>query len=133
MIRLIVGPKGYGKTKQLIDMMNDSVRKAKGNLVCIEKGMETTYHINANIRIIDIDDYDIDNYTKFYGFFAGVLAGNYDIEQVYIDGLLRIGKRDIEALGNLLDRMEKISSDKEIIVTVSATLEELTDNVKKYL
>lgn len=133
MIKLIIGAKGSGKTKQLIDAMNDSVRTAKGNIVCIEKAMQDTYHINANVRIIDIDEYGIDDYSKFYGFFAGVLAGNYDIEQVYIDGLLRIGERNVAALGDLLEEMDKISADKQIIVTVSAAVEELTENIKKYL
>ena len=133
MIKLIVGAKGSGKTKRLIDMINDNVKLVKGNIVCIEKAMQTTYHINANVRIIDIDEYGIDDYTKFYGFFAGVLAGNYDIEQVYIDGLLRIGERNIPALGDLLEEMDKISADKQVIVTVSATEEELTDSIKKYL
>ena len=94
MIKLIVGKKGTGKTKQLIDMMNDSVAKVNGNIVCIEEGMESTFNVNSNIRLIDIDEYKIDSYDRFYGCFAGVLAGNYDIEQVYIDGLMRIGAKD---------------------------------------
>ena len=69
----------------------------------------------------------------FYGFFAGVLAGNYDIEQVYVDGLLKIGEKNVQALGDLLDKIAVISEDKLIVVTVSAPEEELTDNVKKYL
>lgn len=133
MIKLLVGKKGTGKTKHLIDMLNDNVTKVNGNIVCIEKGMESTYHINSAVRIIDIDEYKIDSYEKFYGFFAGVLAGNYDIEQVYVDGLLRMGEKDLFAMGELLGKMDTISADKTIVVTVSADETELTDNVKKYL
>lgn len=133
MIKLLVGKKGTGKTKRLIDMLNDNVSKVNGNIVCIEKGMQATYHINSSIRIIDTDDYKIDSYEKFYGFFAGVLAGNYDIEQVYVDGLMRMGERDLYAMGELLAKMDSISQDKTVVVTVSASEDELTENVKIYL
>ena len=133
MIKLITGPKGSGKTKQLIDMINENLSVVKGNIVCIEKAMQETHNINAAVRLIDVDEYKIADYNMFYGFFAGVLAGNYDIEQVYIDGLLKIGEKNVQALGDLLDKIAAISEDKLIVVTVSATEEELTDNVKKYL
>ncbi|MBR5521020.1 MAG: hypothetical protein IKU54_03395 [Oscillospiraceae bacterium] len=133
MIKLITGPKGSGKTKQLIDMINENLASVKGNIVCIEKAMQATHNINAAVRLIDVDEYKIADFNTFYGFFAGVLAGNYDIEQVYVDGLLKVGGKDLEALGNLLDKIDAISADKLVVVTVSAAEEELTDNVKKYL
>jgi len=133
MIKLITGPKGSGKTKEMIDMINENLSKVKGNIVCIEKAMQATHNVNAAVRLIDVDEYKIADYGTFYGFFAGVLAGNYDIEQVYVDGLLKIGKNDIEGLGALLEKMDAIAADKLVVVTVSAPVEELTDNVKKYL
>ena len=133
MIKLITGPKGSGKTKQLIDMINENLNVVKGNIVCIEKAMQETHNINAAVRLIDVDEYKIADYGTFYGFFAGVLAGNYDIEQVYVDGLLKIGEKNVQALGDLLDKIAVIAEDKLVVVTVSAAEEELTDNVKKYL
>ena len=133
MIKLITGPKGSGKTKQLIDMINENLTVVKGNIVCIEKAMQATHNINAAVRLIDVDEYKIADYDMFYGFFAGVLAGNYDIEQVYVDGLLKIGEKNVQALGDLLDKIAVIAEDKLVVVTVSAAEEELTDNVKKYL
>ena len=133
MIKLITGPKGSGKTKQLIDMINENLSVVKGNIVCIEKAMQATHNINAAVRLIDVDEYKIADYDMFYGFFAGVLAGNYDIEQVYVDGLLKIGEKNVQALGDLLDKIAVIAEDKLVVVTVSAAEEELTDNVKKYL
>ena len=133
MIKLIVGNKGTGKTKVMVDMINENLPKVKGNIVCIEKAMQETHNINAAVRLIDVDEYKIADYNMFYGFFAGVLAGNYDIEQVYIDGLLKIGEKNVQALGDLLDKIAAISEDKLIVVTVSAPVEELTENVKKYL
>ena len=133
MIKLIVGKKGTGKTKQLIDMMNDSVAKVNGNIVCIEEGMESTFNVNSNIRLIDIDEYKIDSDDRFYGFFAGVLAGNYDIEQVYIDGLMRIGAKDLDEIGKLLELIDGVSGDKKVVVTISADEESLPASIKKYL
>ena len=133
MIKLITGPKGSGKTKQLIDMINENLNVVKGNIVCIEKGMQETHNINAAVRLIDVDEYKVANLDTFYGFFAGVLAGNYDIEQVYVDGLLKVIGKDLEALGQLLEKVDAIAEDKMVVVTVSAPVEELPETVKKYL
>ncbi len=133
MIKLIVGAKGSGKTKQMIDMINENLAKVNGNIVCIAKSMESTYNINASVRLIDVDEYKIDTYEKFYGFFAGVLAGNYDIEQVYVDGLMKVGEKDLDKLGDLMEKMDSISEDKLVVVTVSADEEALPESVKKYL
>ena len=133
MIKLITGPKGSGKTKQLIDMINENLSVVKGNIVCIEKGMQETHNINAAVRLIDVDEYKIANLDAFYGFFAGVLAGNYDIEQVYVDGLLKVIGKDLEALGVLLEKIDAIAEDKMVAITVSAPVEELPESVKKYL
>lgn len=133
MIKLIVGAKGSGKTKQLVDMINSNVEKVKGNIVCIEKSMQLTYNISNSVRLIDVDEYKIDSYEKLYGFFAGVLAGNYDIEQVYMDGILKVGGKDMEGLGKLLDKIDAITKETLVVVTISASEEELTEGVKKYL
>lgn len=133
MIKLITGPKGSGKTKQLIDMINENLNVVKGNIVCIEKGMQETHNINAAVRLIDVDEYKISNLDAFYGFFAGVLAGNYDIEQIYVDGLLKVIGKDLEALGVLLEKIDAIAADKMVAITVSAPVEELPESVKKYL
>ena len=87
MIKLIVGQKGSGKTKTLIDMINAAAKEAKGNVVCVEKGLKMTYDISHSVRLIDIEHYDIKGFDAFYGFLAGVCAGNYDITDVFVDGL----------------------------------------------
>ena len=134
MIQLIVGHKGSGKTKTMIGMINEAINNAKGNIVCIEKKMKLTYDIKHSVRLIDVDEYAIAGYEMFYGFVAGVLAGNYDIEEVYIDGALKIGEGDIDGLSVLLERFKNLSNGSvKFIVTVSADMEELPDGIKKYL
>lgn len=133
MIKLIVGHKGSGKTKQMVDMINENLSKVKGNIICIEKSMQLTYNIDASVRLIDVDEYKIDNYEKFYGFFAGLLAGNYDIEQVYIDGILKIGGNDMETLAQLIEKLAAVAGDTLIVLTISADAEQLPPQMKKYL
>ncbi|MEG0912482.1 MAG: hypothetical protein RSA97_07235 [Oscillospiraceae bacterium] len=134
MIKLIVGNKGSGKTKMMIDMINESAQTVTGNIVCIEKGMKSTYNIKSSVRIIDVDDYAIKGYDAFFGFFMGILAGNYDIEEVYVDGILKIGNNDVEDFSVLLDRIEELATNSlKIVFTVSTDLENLTDGIKKYM
>ncbi|MEG0768448.1 MAG: hypothetical protein RRZ93_04215 [Ruthenibacterium sp.] len=134
MINLIVGGKGSGKTKKLIDMINTSAKTTPGNIVCIEKSMKLTYDIDHAARLIDVDEYKIAGYDMLYGFIAGILAGNYDIVEVYVDGILKLGNYDMEGLGAVLEKMDALSGEGvKIIVTVSADEGALPANIKKYI
>ncbi len=134
MINLIVGGKGSGKTKKMIDMINASAKTTPGNIVCIEKSMKLTYDIDHAARLIDVDEYKIANYDMLYGFVAGILAGNYDIVEVYLDGVLKLGGNDLDGLGALLEKLATLTGEGvKMVVTVSADLDVLPENVKKYL
>ncbi len=134
MIQLIVGGKGSGKTKKMIDMINESAKTTPGNIVCIEKSMKLTYDINYKARLIDVDEYSISGYDMLYGFIAGILAGNYDIVEVYLDGVLKLGNHDLEGLGKLLGELEALVKENvKMVVTVSADMEMLPDSVRKYV
>lgn len=134
MISLIVGSRGSGKTKQMIDMINTSVTTTTGNIVCIEKSMKLTYELDHKCRLVHMDEYSIMGYDMLYGFIAGIFAGNYDIVELYIDGILKIGNRDLEGLGVLLDKVNELAGDNiKVVVTVSSDLETLPESVKKYL
>jgi len=130
MIKLIVGTKGSGKTKAMIDQINDAVKTSKGNVVVVEKGMKLTYDIAPAARLIDLDEYKISGGEMLYGFVAGLMASNYDITDLYIDGILK----DINRLGVVLDEMAAIAGDSvKVTVTVSADEAALPHDVKKYL
>lgn len=134
MIKLIVGTKGSGKTKAMIDMINEDVKTTKGNIVVVEKGMKLTYDIAPAARLIDLDEYKINGGEMLYGFVAGLLASNYDITHVYIDGILKVLDHDITRLGAVLDEIAAISGDSILVtVTVSADEPLLPHDVKKYL
>ncbi len=133
MINLIPGKKGTGKTKILVDSIKEAVTTCKGNVVCIERGMKLTYDIPHKVRLVDAEEYGISSFDAFYGFVAGMLAGNYDIQEVYVDGILKIGGRDYEALGAMIEKLAMLAKDIKIVLTVSADVEELPAKVKAFI
>ncbi len=134
MIKLIVGTKGTGKTKTMLDSVHAAVEATKGHVVVIEKGLQLTYDLDHAARLIDMDEYKISTGRMLYGFIAGVLAGDYDITDLYIDGILKVLKGDLNLLGVVLDEIAAVAGDSiNVCVTVSAAPETLPANVKKYM
>ena len=138
MITLLIGKKGSGKTKKLIDMANAAVEKSDGNVVVVEKGLKLTYDISHSARLIDIDSYDVKGGKGLYGFLAGFLAGNYDITHLFVDGTFKIGKvgdveKDYEGFAAMIQKLAKVQSDAQIIFTVSCDEADLPVTVKDYI
>ncbi|MDD4850996.1 MAG: hypothetical protein PHO10_09915 [Gemmiger sp.] len=133
MMKLIVGTKGSGKTKTMIEMINQATKTTTGNIVVIEKSMKLTTDINHTARLLDADEYGLTGADMLYGFVAGVLAGNYDITELFIDGILRMVDHDMDATAKVLDAINKITANIEVVVTVSAAPEDLPESIKKYL
>ena len=133
MIKLITGKKGTGKTKILIDMINDSVKTTTGSLVCIEKGETIRRSISYKVRWCDTEQFGINGYEAFYGFLAGMLTGNYDIKEVFVDGIFKIGGRDYNEFGAMLEKIDKLAEDTTVVFTVSADEAELSENVKQFI
>ena len=127
MISLILGHKGSGKTKHLIELVNDAMEKSDGCVVCVEKEPLLTYDVNYRVRLIDSDHFGIHGYDQFFGFLCGVCAGNHDITDILIDATLRIGGRNYEELADFLSDVDKFcaQSGKKVTFTVSADREEL--------
>ena len=109
MIKLITGKKGTGKTKILINMINDAVKSTNGCLVCIEKGETLRREISYKVRWCSVEQFNINSFDSLYGFVAGMLAGNYDIKEVYVDGILQIGGADFDEFGKMLDKLDKLT------------------------
>ncbi|HJA26545.1 MAG TPA: hypothetical protein H9795_10845 [Candidatus Fournierella merdigallinarum] len=135
MIKLIVGTKGTGKTKTMIDHINTVTKTTTGNVVVLEKSMQLTFDIDHAARLVDLDGYNISGYEMLYGFVAGVLAGNYDITEMFIDGILKTCNHDLEGLGAFLAKVEGLAATAgtNVTITISAAVEDLPENVKKYL
>ena len=133
MLKLIVGTKGAGKTKTMIEMIDKATKTTSGNIVVIEKCMKLTTEINHAARLVDVDEYGVVGADMLYGFVAGVLAGNYDITELFIDGILRIIDHNLEAAEKVLKAIDKITENVEVVVTVAANVDELPEDLKKYV
>ena len=136
MVRLIMGGKGSGKTKQLIEMINNAAKDEPGNVVCIEANRNMTYDIHYHIRLIDAEEYKLNSYEVFRGFISGLYSGNYDISHVFVDNLCKIvgqdANKDTEEFLNWLDVFGEKNNIK-FTVTISAEPSVATDGMQKYL
>ncbi len=135
MLKLIIGVKGTGKTKQLIEMVNTASEQSKGSVVCIEKGTKLTYDIKHTARLIDTVQYGICDGQSLFGFVAGIIASNHDVTDIYIDSALKICENDLASFDKLCDEVNELLKKCEVkcVMTVSLAAEAATDTIKKYL
>lgn len=136
MVRLILGEKGTGKTKKLIELINNAAAQEAGNVICIEAEKALTFDIHYHVRLIVAGEYEIGSYEAMRGFISGLYAGNYDISHIFIDNLFKIvhGESGHEAEA-FLDWLEKFSNTHGVRFTVSASIDpdHATDGMQKYL
>ena len=136
MVRVIMGVKGTGKTKQMIELINSAVHSENGNVVCIERGAKLTYDIHSKIRLVEASQYDMGSYEFMKGFISGLYAGNYDITHVFIDSLTKIVGADLndESTEEFLDWLNNFAEKNSIkfTVTISAEKELASEGVRKY-
>lgn len=138
MVKLLIGKKGTGKTKALLEQVNAASSLAKGNVVFISNNMSSAmFDIPRNVRMTDTSDFDIVNYSEFEGFICGIISGNYDITNIFVDGLFKIVSNDktdnLDGLENFLTRLESISKkfDIQFVLTLSIDAEAAPDYVKR--
>ncbi len=135
MIHVIMGLKGSGKTKQMIDGINAAVAQASGDVVCIEYGKKLTYDISYKVRLVDSKEYGIRNCDMLQGFLSGLHAGNFDITHVFIDNLYKTIGNDTAAAEAFVAWCAKFAADNnmEITITISQDPAEASEEMKKYL
>ena len=135
MLKLIIGVKGTGKTKNLINLVNTAVENTQGDVVCIEKGTKLRYDVKYKARLIDVNEYFVSDAQSLYGFIAGILASNHDVTDLFIDSALKICNNDIAAFDTLVDEINNLTAklNVNVIITSSIPTEEASDTVKKYL
>jgi len=133
MIQIIAGEKGKGKTKILIEKANTAVKEAKGSIIYLDKNNKHMYELSNKIRLINVKDYFIDNYSEFLGFICGLISQDHDLEAVYLDSFLRIANTESSNVLLLLEKLEHISNEFHIDFVISISLNEidLPESVKK--
>ena len=123
MVELIVGKKGKGKTKVLLDKVNGAVKEANGSIVYLDKSTKHMYELNNKVRLIDASGFPIKNADEFVGFICGILSQDHDLEQIYLDSFLKVSKLEDADVTDTLEQLNKISEKYGISVVVSISLD----------
>ncbi|MBQ1385013.1 MAG: hypothetical protein II499_04490 [Firmicutes bacterium] len=135
MVKLLVGHKGSGKTKMMVDMANSSLDKVNGSVVFINKNHRLMYDLKYRIRVVCMEDYEqVTNIDEYIGFILGIISQDHDIEMVFIDSILKHADISIGDLEDFFERLSAISGSygPDFIISVSAEKEELGDYINKY-
>ncbi len=135
MIQLIVGAKGKGKTKILLDKVNSEIKTVHGSIVYLDKSTKHMYELNNKIRLIDVSSFGLESSGEFIGFICGILSQDHDLEQMYLDSFLKISQTDETTANEILCKLDKIGEQFgvtfviSISVEASAIAEELKKNI----
>ena len=135
MVKLMVGRKGSGKTKTMVDMANDLVQTSDGSVVFINKDHRLMYDLKYRIRVISMEDYKfVNNIDEYIGFVYGIISSDHDLEAIFIDSILKYSNIALSDVGEFLKKLSDISKDHEVdfYVSLSADAEELGDAIKGY-
>ncbi len=109
MVQLIVGKKGKGKTKQLLDKVNSEIKEISGNIVYLDKSTKHMYELNNKVRLIDVSQCAIENSSEFTGFVCGILSQDHDLQQMYFDSFLKLSHLEDQDITPTVEKLEKIS------------------------
>ena len=131
MVYLIIGHKGSGKTKHLIDEVHKAVEVSMGHVICVEKSRKLTYDIDSRVRLVSADDFAVSGYDAYYGFLAGMCASDNDLTDVICDGTLKIGGTDMTALADFFAKVRSLGdvTETRFVFTVSADVDELPKEI----
>lgn len=124
MVQLIVGNKGKGKTKHLLEEVNLQVKETKGNIVYLDKSTKHMYELNNKVRLIDVSQYMITNHDEFVGFICGIVSQDHDLEQMFLDSFLKIACLENEDITPVIEKLEKISQNYGIDFVLSVSMDE---------
>lgn len=132
MVKFILGRKGAGKTKWLIDNANKDMIEGNGNIAFIDVDDDHIFSLNYNVRLINAMEFDVSNIESFYGFLCGLLAMDYDLEKIYVDGIYKVMKLEHEDLKYLYDKLHKICKKYEVefYINIDYTMDKIPDDLK---
>ncbi len=133
MIQLIVGEKGKGKTKVLLDRVNSEVKTAHGSIVYLDKSTKHMYELNNKVRLIDVSAFDLTSSDEFIGFIYGILSQDHDLEQMYLDSFLKISLTDETTVNALLDKLAQIGEKFSVtfIISISVGADAISEKLKE--
>ncbi len=135
MVELLIGKKGTGKTKVLIDSVNEAAAVANGNVVFISNDMgRNMYDIKSKVRMADTSDFEITSWDEFLGFICGIISGNFDITNIYIDGVLKIVNNSLDGFEAFLEKVDDLGKKFNFatMISVSVDVNDAPEYLKKY-
>lgn len=135
MVKLILGAKGAGKTKWLINGANDDIKSGNGNITFLDVEDEHIFSLDTNVRLINLSDYSVNSIEKFYGFLLGMLSMDFDLEKIYIDSIYKIidiKKEDLKCLVKNLDEISE-KHDVDILINVDYVADEVDSDIRSYV
>lgn len=135
MVKLILGAKGAGKTKWLINGANDDIKAGNGNITFLDVEDEHIFSLDTNVRLINLSDYSVNSIEKFYGFLLGMLSMDFDLEKIYIDSIYKIidiKKEDLKCLVKNLDEISE-KHDVDILINVDYVADEVDSDLRSYI
>lgn len=135
MVKLIVGQKGKGKTKYLLNDVKEAVKTVDGNIVFVDKDTAHMFELDKKVRLINIKEYPVDNADSFVGFICGIISQDHDLEKLYVDGFLKTAylvDKSVEDIEAVVEKLDKVSAsyDTEICISLSLDENELTTGLK---
>ncbi len=133
MVQLIVGSEGKGKTKHLLEKVNEDVKTASGNIVFLDRSTKHMFELNNRVRLINVSEYDFENRSEFIGFIYGIISQDHDIQQIYIDGVMKIARLDKQGFEDVVAKLKTISEKFGIDIIVSASIDsaEVPESIKE--
>ena len=135
MVKLILGAKGAGKTKWLINGANDDIKSGNGNITFLDVEDEHIFSLDTNVRLINLSDYSVNSIEKFYGFLLGMLSMDFDLEKIYIDSIYKLIDIKKEELKCLVKNLDEISEkhDVDILINVDYVADEVDSDLRSYV
>lgn len=132
MIKYILGAKGVGKTRWLIENANEDIHGGNGNIAFVEVDDDHIFSLDYNVRLINATKYNINNLETFYGFICGLMAMDYDLEKIYIDGIYKVLDLSVEDLKTLKEMLDKVhdETNREVYINVNYLLEDMPEELK---
>ncbi|MBS6395542.1 MAG: twitching motility protein PilT [Clostridiales bacterium] len=124
MVQLIVGVKGAGKTKKMLDHVHTSMKSVNGNIVYLDKSSQNMHELDNKVRLINVSEYPIQNADQFIGFVCGICSQDYDLEEMYLDGFLKIARLEGQDISNALSQLNAISEQFKVKMVLSVSIKE---------
>ncbi|MCI9174776.1 MAG: twitching motility protein PilT [Lachnospiraceae bacterium] len=124
MVQIIAGEKGKGKTKHLLERVNESVKSATGNIVYLDKSQKHMYELSNKVRLINVSDYMVSNCDEFLGFLSGIISQDHDLEEMYLDSFLTIARLEDSDITHAITKLEDISEKFHVNFVLSISMNE---------